>query len=129
MSTARPVPTSGPQPSPAAPSPPFGTPRVPPTTENGAGFLPAKIEDARNDVRIHGRELAQSEASEFSIGKGMVTPWVKRQAHRERRTPQVDDGYGTPYRGTLPPCAGPATPVRPNNHGSRQLGKALRRYG
>jgi hypothetical protein len=129
MSTAKPVPTSGPQPSPAAPSPAFGVPRVPPTTENGSGWLPAHIADAREDVRRHGSELERNGASEMSIGKGMVTPWVARQARQERRYPQVDDGYGTPYRGTTPPCGGPATRVNHNHRGSRELGKALRKYG
>jgi hypothetical protein len=99
------------------------------TTENGSGWLPTHIEAAREDVRMHERDLVRNEASEFSIGKGMVTPWVARQARQERRYPQVDDGYGTPYKGTSPPCGYAAPQVPPSRHGSRELGRALRKYG
>jgi hypothetical protein len=116
-------------PSAATPSPPYGVPRVPPTTENGSGWLPPHIEEARFDVRIHGGELEANGASEFTIGKGMVVPWVKRRAAQEHRYPQVDDGYGTPYRGTSPPCGYTAPPVTPNNRGSRLLVRFLHQNG
>ena len=76
--------------------------------------LDGYMADAIEDVRRHASELESNDASEFSIGRGRVVPWVARQARQERRYPQVDDGYNTPYRGTSPPCAGPVTLVSHN---------------
>jgi hypothetical protein len=105
-----------------------GRPCQPPPTH--LSTLDSFISDAIDDVRIHARELENNGASEMSTGRGMVVPWVARQARQERRYPQPDDGYNTPYRGTTPPpCPGLVTPVRFNNHGSRELGEFLRQYG
>jgi hypothetical protein len=92
--------------------------------------LPGFLSDAIEDVRVHHRELTRNEASEMSTGKGMVVPWVARQAARERRYPQPDDGYNTPYRGTSPPCVGPPPKIAHHSpHGNRQLVRFLHQYG
>ncbi|HYY00869.1 MAG TPA: hypothetical protein VE908_15195 [Mycobacterium sp.] len=104
--------------------------------------LPGWLSDAIGDARRYSGELdrnGEPSASEFSIGSGQVAPWVARGAHAQRRTPQPGDGYGTPYRGTTPPCA-PDTRARQGEavriladarraRGSRVLGRFLRSSG
>jgi hypothetical protein len=125
----QPVPTSGPQPSPAV------TERLThrerrnlqrPWQASEADF-PGLPRDQIEDLRVHENELIGNEASEFSIGKGMEPPWVTRNAARQGR-------YATPaeggrYHGKAPSCGPTPTPICPNRHGSVQLGKALRRCG
>jgi hypothetical protein len=122
-------PATGGQPSAAAPSPPYRAPHVPPTTDNGTGWLPSHIIDGIEDARRYGGELERNGASEFSIGKGRVVPWVARRARAQDRYPEPSDGYGTAYRGTSPPCREQRTPVAHERRGSVALHRALRRYG
>jgi hypothetical protein len=129
MTTPQPPATGG-QPSPAQPSPAYRAPHVPPTTDNGTGWLPGHITEAIEDARRYGGELERNDASEFSIGKGRVVPWVARRARAQNRYPEPDDGYGTPYRGTSPPTGRDCpAPVGHEHRGSLALHRALRRYG
>jgi hypothetical protein len=101
--------------------------------------LPGWLSDAIDDARHHGGELLRNNASEFSIGRGQITPWVARTARTQRATPQPPDDYGTPYRGTTPPTnpetrAGRGEAVRMvadarRARGSKVLGRFLRSNG
>jgi hypothetical protein len=131
MTTPRPQPpATGGQPSAAQPSPLYRAPYVPPTTNNGTGWLPDHIIDAIDDARRYGGELIRNEASEFSIGKSRVAPWVARWARAQNRTPEPSDGYGTPYKGTSPPTGrGVGHIAARHRRGSLALGAVLRRNG
>jgi hypothetical protein len=121
---------TGGQPSPAQPSPPYRAPHVPPTTDNGTGWLPDHVTEAIVDARRYGDELERNDASDFSIGKGRVAQWVARRARAQDRYPEPDDGYGTRYRGTSPPTGHDCpAPVGDQHRGSCQLHQFLRQNG
>lgn len=118
---------TNPHPLPAAPN--YWPPQPPPTY---LATLDSFLTEAIQDVRRHASEIESNGASEMSIGKGMVVPWVARRAALERlpRYPQVDDGYGTPYHGTSPPWwTGPPPHPPCNPHGNNQLVRALHQNG
>jgi hypothetical protein len=128
MTTPQPPATCG-QPTPAQPSPAYRAPHVPPTTDNGTGWLPAHIIEGIEDARRYGSELIRNEASEFSIGKGRVVPWVARRARAQDRYPEPSEGYGTPYRGTSPPYERGGVAVAREHRGSMALHRFLRQNG
>jgi hypothetical protein len=134
MTSPQPPETGG-QPQAAVSRVPF----VPPGARQTGAGLPSWLADGIADARLYGGALDRNEASEFSMGKGQVAPWVARSARAQRRVPQPPDDYGTPYRGTTPPCE-PDTMMRRGevrqmlaarrqSRGSRMLGRFLRSGG
>jgi len=90
--------------------------------------------ETAEDIRRNEGEFVRNDGSEFSFGKGLEPPWVKRLGAGQRRYSRPDDrGNGGRYHGTTPrwgefwPYVPP--PANPPSQGSFRLHEFLNGRG